>query len=99
MARQKGKGLSGFAGVANSPLLHTQDVNSNVNDSANSIDPLEKLQAEIPAKELTTVMKGIYFDSEVWDVIEEQSQRLGRGGKSKLVNEIVKNYLQQKGLL
>lgn len=27
MARQKGKGLSGFARVVNSPLLHTQYIN------------------------------------------------------------------------
>ncbi len=55
----------------------------------------KKLQEKIPAKELTTVMRGIYFDFEVWDVIEEQSQKLGCGGKSKLVNETVKNYLQR----
>ena len=31
MVRQKGKGLIGFAGIVNSPLLHTQDINYNVN--------------------------------------------------------------------
>ncbi|MEH7114530.1 hypothetical protein V7124_19515 [Neobacillus niacini] len=81
--------------------LEDKEVNSNINPTVkfNVEDPLEKLQEENPAKELTTVMKGIYFDNEVWDVIEEQSKRLGRGGKSKLVNDIVKTYFQKKGLL
>lgn len=102
MARKdKGRGITGFQDVADE-----SNTNVNVNNGINTSvkfdrieDPLDKLQEEIPRKELTTVMKGIYFDSEVWDVIEEQSQKLGRGGKSQLVNEIVKNYFIKKGLL
>ena len=84
------------------------NVNSNVNDSVNNgvnppvkfnVDPLEQLQEELPNKALTTKLKGIHFDSEVADMIDEQSTSLGRGGKSRLVNDIVKSYFQQKGLL
>lgn len=97
MARDS-KGLKGFGEVAKSNVVNS-NANANINPVVNVNDPLDKLQAENPAKELTTVMKGVYFDSEVWNVIAEQSKKLGRGGKSKLVNEIVKNYFIQKGLL
>lgn len=103
MARTRGKGIKGFEDVANTNINY--DVNSGANNDSNSNaipvvqDPLEKLQEKLPAKHLTTVLKGIYFDSEVANVIDEQAKRLGRGGKSKLINDIVKNYFIQKGLL
>lgn len=89
-------------------ITEESNINSNINNKGeinsdvkiNDIqDPLAKLQEEMPAKELTTTLKGIYFDSEVANVIDEQSKQLGRGGKSKLVNDIVKHYFIQKGLL
>ncbi|WP_306010513.1 hypothetical protein [Bacillus sp. MMSF_3328] len=100
MAREKGKGITGFQDVAD----ENSNVNSNINTEINpsvkfNVDPLEKLQEENPAKELTTVLKGIYFDSEVAEVIDLQAKRLGRGGKSQLVNDIVKSYFITKGLL
>jgi hypothetical protein len=97
MARNRGNGIKGFSDVATE-----KNVNSNINPSVKfneKTDPLDKLKEEHPAKELTTVLKGIYFDSEVADIIDEQAKSLGRGGKSKIVNDIVKSYFQQKGLL
>ncbi|PFP29357.1 hypothetical protein COJ96_10660 [Bacillus sp. AFS073361] len=105
MAREKGRGITGFQDVATDGNVNANinnDVNNGINPSVEFekiADPLEKLQEENPRKELTTVMKGIYFDSEVWDIIEQESKSIGRGGKSQLVNEIVKNYFIKKGLL
>jgi len=103
MARDKGKGIKGFQDVADSVNTNINtDVNNGINPSVEFEkigDPLEKLQEENPRKELTTVMKGVYFDSEVWEVIEKESKLLGRGGKSQLVNEVLKNYFIKKGLL
>lgn len=103
MARKnRNKGITGFQDVADGNINANVNTNNGISPSVKFDrieDPLDKLQEEIPRKELITVMKGIYFDSEVWAVIEEQSKRLGRGGKSQLVNEIVKNYFITKGLL
>jgi hypothetical protein len=100
MAREKGKGITGFQDVATEKTEVNSNINSDVNPPVNfNVDPLTKLQEENPAKELTTVLKGIYFDSEVADIIDQQAKRLGRGGKSQLVNEIVKNYFIKQGLL
>lgn len=101
MAREKGKGITGFQDVADENVTVNSNVNNDINPPVNFNveDPLQKLQEEHPAKELTTQLKGIYFDSEVSDVIDEQAKRLGRGGKSKLVNDIVKSYFVSKGLL
>lgn len=102
MARDKSKGIKGFQDVADENINNKVNVSNGINPNVTFDrieDPLEKLQEENPRKELTTVMKGIYWDSEVWEVIEQQSRSLGRGGKSQLVNEIVKNYFINKGLL
>ncbi|PKG22693.1 hypothetical protein [Niallia nealsonii] len=98
--RNKSNGLMGFNDVATPKK--PESTNSNINSDVNfkeKVDPLERLMEEHPAKELTTILKGIYFDSEVADVIDKQAKSLGRGGKSKIVNDIVKSYFQEKGLL
>lgn len=41
MARQKGKGLSGFARVVNSPLLHTQYININIDFGVSDNDRIK----------------------------------------------------------
>lgn len=108
MARERGKGLTGFDDVVNSPKLNNTEPNVNNadnmgvnhNSTFNKIDdPLERLRNELPSKQLTTVLKGIYFDNEVNAVIDKQAERLGRGGKSRLVNDVMKDYFMKKGLL
>lgn len=103
MARKQGNSLTGGTGFNSYANEKDSNINSNINPDVNfkekTADPLENLQKEMPAKDLTTELRGIYFDTEVVKVIDEQAKRLGRGGKSKLVNDIVKSYFENKGLL
>jgi hypothetical protein len=103
MARKQGNSLTGGTGFNSYVKEKDSNINSNINPDVNfkekTADPLENLQEQLPSKELSTTLRGIYFDNEVAQVIDQQAKRLGRGGKSKLVNDIVKSYFVGKGLL
>lgn len=98
MARKGGNELTGLKGESNwFANLNKDGVNANVNMDV-SMDPLEQLKNERGALPRLEVMKGLYFEPWVWDAIEELAAGLpGQGGKSQLVNRVMKMYLESKG--
>lgn len=65
----------------------------------NEMDPLEKLRQESPARSLTTRQHGLYFDLDVSDALNAATKGLAKGGKSKLVNDVLREYFVKKGFI
>jgi hypothetical protein len=66
-----------------------QNINVNVNNNINELLDTNKTKP---------IVTGIYFDPEVLSVLDEVSKGK-KGAKTKIVNEAVKLYLQQNGLM
>lgn len=89
---RKTRNLAGFEDVANNNINKNDNININDNTNNNVID--EILSGKPKAKQLV----GIYFDPEVAAALDRATGDK-RGAKSALVNEAVRQLLQEKGLI
>lgn len=70
--------------------------NIDVNVNSNDVDDILSSITKTPANKKPT---GIYFESDVLEVLQNLTKKLGRGAQSKLVNDVVKKYFIEKGFL
>lgn len=63
----------------------------NINDNVN----IKEMLAREPEKELV----GIYFDPDIKEILKELNKKHGRGTQSKIVNDAVRKYLLETGII
>lgn len=94
---EKKRNLAGFGDVANTNNNNNNNININdnidINSNKNIIDNIIN-----PTKQKKE-MVGIYFDPDVADALERIGKSGGRGAKSRVVNDIIRAYLEQNGFI
>ena len=90
MAR-KNKNLTTFDDVANN-----NNINNNNNSDNNILTDVLKSKK---TKDQTHVFKGFYLEHEVAHAIDRITEGKQKGVKSELVNEILKKYFREEGIL
>jgi hypothetical protein len=83
--------LAGFGAVSGDSQSNNNNININ-NNVNSSIDDL------LGANKEKAIVTGIYFDPDVLRALDEISKGK-KGAKTKIVNEAVKLYLKQNGLM
>lgn len=78
------------------------NINVNVNDisgvkHASSVD--ESVSELLEKKTAETVLVGVYFQKDIARALDKLGKKGGRGAKSRIVNEAVKKFLAENGLL
>ena len=90
MSRKK-RSISGFDKVASE-----NDIDINNKDKNDLLhDIIEKKKT----KDQTHIFKGFYLEKAIADVIDRLSAGKTKGIKSEIVNEILKKYFRENGLL
>lgn len=77
---------------------NNENNNTNVSSDENNFDIINNIvnaKNDKPKKILT----GIYFDPDVEKVLNKLAKKGGKGAKSKIVNELVKEGFIKRGLL
>ncbi|GIN93279.1 hypothetical protein J22TS1_43300 [Siminovitchia terrae] len=103
---RKNRHIAGFDDVANREsnnninekvIVNINENNNFKNDDKENIDPIDKIINDNKKKEKTHILKGIYFEREVAAAIDRLGRTGGRGIKSQVVNEAVKQVFKEKG--
>ena len=81
-------------------VIENENANDNINknDNVNDNDIINEIVNNKYAKPKKT-LTGIYFDPTVEKVLNKLAKKGGKGAKSKIVNELVKEGFKKRGLL
>lgn len=83
-----------------SDVAQLNENSDNVNDNVNVYNNNDNIMLSIvKAPASNKKPTGIYFDEDVLEVLQQVTKPHGRGAQSKLVNEVLKKYLIEKGFL
>jgi hypothetical protein len=108
--RSRGNKARGeLMGPVNVDVNEDVNVNNNVNVDVNNHDNvhteipyLNRLAnaATPPKKKLDSLINsGVYFEKEVFDILMDLAKKGGRGAKSRIVNDALKEAFKNAGLM
>lgn len=91
MGKGKERTLSGFGDVAD---------NINIDSNSKSdTDILGDIMKGKKTKDETHVFRGYYLENEIANTIDRITASKPRGTKSEIVNEVLKKYFKQEGIM
>lgn len=82
----------------NKNIDNNENINENINNNNNSF--LNELVSGKPKRKSDTLVNsGIYFEPDIYKVLQDLAKKGGRGAKSKIVNESLRKDFIAAGLL
>jgi predicted nicotinamide N-methyase len=99
---RKDRSIAGFDDVASAGKNNdnnNDNANANVNVNNSDQDFLDKLLVEGTKKKNDLVLVGIYMQPELASLLDALGKKGGRGAKSKIVNDALRKFFDEKGLI
>ncbi|WP_373896410.1 hypothetical protein [Virgibacillus sp. CBA3643] len=97
MSKKQRRSISSFDDVAVDSNINS-DKDNDTNKETNTDDKIDNILGK-KTKDQTHSFRGYYLENQVADTIDKVTDRKTKGVKSELVNEILKKYFQEEGLL
>lgn len=96
---RKKRTLSSFEDVADNINIDSERNINKDDDEKNDVDLVESIIKGKALKEDTHIFKGYYLENDVANAIDRITDGKPRGTKSELVNQILKNYFMDTGIM